>query len=556
MNINASIIDQRVAGIIESHPEWFPWPDEGKRKSAAFTLLCMSTALDLPLGDCVEMLTEGGNDAGVDGLCLGDVEDGNFVVTLFQGKYKIKDLSGEPHFPENGLKASLQTIEVLFDPNRAVTLNPKLQPLIDEVRSLIRDGYIPTVRLLLCNNGAKWADQADHWVRQAKAQFGDQLEVEHFNHDAIVYTLQRQPRIDEVLKLTGRMVAEDLNFKRVLVGRISVHELHRIFKTHGDRLLDRNIRRYLGPANRINAEIFATLTNQEESDNFYFYNNGITAICDHFDYNAMQMADHRVQLKNLQIINGGQTCRTIHQALEEDSSRGANSFVLMRIYQVPSESKEIVREITRATNSQSPVDLRDLHSNDEIQNTLAMGMQSLGFTYKHHREEGKGGEDVVSSAQVAEATLAVWRERPHQAKFRRREHFGKLYEFIFNDLNPTQALTAVLLFREAERRRRKPRDGDVRDFTPYASHHLAMLMGRELLADLGVDLAELSHREFDKANRILQQDNDRHYASAVERMESALRHCYGERSVSLQQLAGTFRRGDLMEMLRPTLGAR
>ena len=554
MNINASIIDQRVAGIIESHPEWFPGSDEGMHKSAAFVLLCMSTALDIPLEDCAEMLTEGSNDAGVDGLCLGDVEDGNFVVTLFQGKYKIKDLSGEAHFPENSLKASLQTIEVLFDPDRDVALNPRLQPLIDEIRSLIRDGYIPTVRLLLSNNGAKWADQADHWVQQAKEQFGDQLEVEHFNHDAIVRTLQRQPRIDEVLTLTGKMVAEDLNFKRVLVGRISVHELHRIFETHGDRLLDRNIRRYLGPANRINAEILGTLTNQEESDNFYFYNNGITAICDHFDYNAMQTADYRVQLKNLQVINGGQTCRTIHQALEEDSSRGSNSFVLMRIYQVPSGSKEIVREITRATNSQSPVDLRDLHSNDEIQKTLSIGIESLGFTYKHHREEGTGGEDVVSSALVAEATLAVWRERPHQAKFRRREHFGKLYKLIFNDLNPAQALTAVLLFREAEQRRRN-RDEDAPDFIPYASHHLAMLMGRALLSDLGIGLAELSHRHFDAVKAALTEDRDRYYKLATEKITSALRICYGDRQVSLQQLAGTFRRGDLMEMLNPTVGA-
>ena len=48
-NINASIVDLRVTGIVEAHPEWFPWPDENRRKSAAFVILCMSTALELPL---------------------------------------------------------------------------------------------------------------------------------------------------------------------------------------------------------------------------------------------------------------------------------------------------------------------------------------------------------------------------------------------------------------------------------------------------------------------------------------------------------------------------
>ena len=129
-NINASIVDLRVTGIVEAHREWFPWPDENKRKYAAFVVLCMSTALDLPLDDCIPLLTEGGNDAGVDGLYIDDVEEGNFLVTIFQGKYKIKDLSGAANFPENALQSALRTIGVLFDPEREVTLNPRIAPPI------------------------------------------------------------------------------------------------------------------------------------------------------------------------------------------------------------------------------------------------------------------------------------------------------------------------------------------------------------------------------------------------------------------------------------------
>ena len=50
----------------------------------------MSTALEEPLDQCVDLLTEGGNDAGVDGLHMGDVDEGEFLVTLFQGKYRVK----------------------------------------------------------------------------------------------------------------------------------------------------------------------------------------------------------------------------------------------------------------------------------------------------------------------------------------------------------------------------------------------------------------------------------------------------------------------------------
>ena len=125
MNINASIVDQRLSGVVESHPEWFPWPrDPNKRKSAAFVVLCMATALDLDMEDCADLLTEGGNDAGVDGIHLGEVEDGSFVVTLFQGKYRVNDFSGEANFPENGVKAALQQLAATFRRGDLLEMRP------------------------------------------------------------------------------------------------------------------------------------------------------------------------------------------------------------------------------------------------------------------------------------------------------------------------------------------------------------------------------------------------------------------------------------------------
>ena len=519
------------------------------RKSAAFVLLCMSTALELTLDECTELLTDGGNDAGVDGLHIGDIEEGDFLVTLFQGKYRVKDLSGEANFPENGVRTAVQTIQVLFDPNREVTLNRRIAPLIEEIRSLIRDGYIPTVRVVLCNNGAKWTSQADKWVPDAEREYDSHVEFHHYNHDAIVNALQRGDRIDTTLALSGQAIVEDMNYMRVLVGRVSVREVARLFDDHGDQLLQSNIRRYLGYANRVNSDIRETLLNTEKSDKFYFYNNGITVVCDRFDYNAFQQSDYQVQLKNMQVVNGGQTCKTIQQTLHEDILRSAESaYVMMRIYQLPDGSAEVVQDITKATNSQSPVDLRDLRSNDELQKTLALGMEQLGFTYKRQREEGGGGSDTVTSAAVAEAVLAVWREKPHQAKFRRREHFGKLYDTVFKDLNAAQALIATLIYRAVDRKRRNGAE-NLPDFLPYASHHLAMMVGREVLRDLQLNLGDLSHRTFANVRTALEDLDNRYYPLALSSVESALLACYGDRQVSLQQLAATFRRGDLLEML-------
>jgi hypothetical protein len=87
MNINASIVDQRLTGIIAEQAALLPQGlNDEKQRSVAFVLLCIATMLDISLEDAAEIITEGGQDEGVDGLHLGEVEDGEFAVTIFQGK--------------------------------------------------------------------------------------------------------------------------------------------------------------------------------------------------------------------------------------------------------------------------------------------------------------------------------------------------------------------------------------------------------------------------------------------------------------------------------------
>ncbi|SHL19124.1 AIPR protein [Desulfatibacillum alkenivorans DSM 16219] len=553
MNINASIIDQRVTGIIEEHPEWLPvGNDLNKKKSAAFVQLCISTCLEISMEDAADLITEGGNDAGVDGLHVGEVEDGEFLVTIFQGKYKVKDLSGEANFPENGVQKAVDTVQVLFDPYRKAALNKKIEPKIEEIRSLIRDAFIPNVRVILCNNGAKWTDQANNWIDEAKKDYGDKVDFVHFNHDTIVNILQRSKKVDTTLTLSGQAIVEDMNYMRVLVGRVSVHEIHRLFNDHGDKLLERNIRRYLGlHTNRVNTAIHETLCDQQRSDKFYFYNNGITVVCDKFDYNAFQKSDYKVQLKNMQVINGGQTCKTIQETLNSvlPGMAGESAYVMLRVYQLAETHKDFIQDITYATNSQNPVDLRDLRSNDQIQKQLEIGISDLGYTYKRQREEGGSGSSVITSSIVAESVLAIWRLRPHQAKFRRKEHFGKLYDDIFKNLNAAQALLAVLIFRTVENERKRPSSESPPAFLPYASHYISMLIGKKLLADMAVSVQEVSHRNFHDLYQRYTEKQTEYHEQAVNDLTDALKSCYGDREISLQQLSATFRRGDLLEML-------
>ncbi len=556
MSINVGIIDHRIRKLAEDLSGEFEERlniknDEAKQRSTAFVFLSVKTVLDLPDEEALDCLTEGGNDFGVDAIHIGDVEDGEFLVSLFQGKYKQK-LTGDANFPQTGVEKVIQAINCLFDPDSAFTTNPQLTIRIEDIRSLVRDGYIPRVRVLLCNNGIKWNDPSQQLIDGGGLP-NDQVGWEHINHDELVRMMQAPKQVNDTLRLSGKAIVEDLDYCRVLVGKIPVAEIEGLFNRHGDLLLERNIRRFLGlQGNRVNQGIDQTLRNEVERDNFYFYNNGITLLCQKFTYNALQGENYQVQAEGLQIINGGQTCKTIQTTLAALAGAGANmekAFVLVRVYQLPSDSSDLIRSITYATNSQNPVDLRDLRSNDSIQKRLETAIHDLGYTYHRHRSEASLRSVDISSAIAAVAVLSVWRERPHQAKFYGREHFGRLYDIIFKeDLNATQVIIATLLFRYTENKRRRPPEGTP-EFVAYASCFLAMLMGRLLLGELDISLAQLDHVKFSDAKTTLEQKDDTYYMQAVAKVGDAIRRLYGDQEVSLQRLAATFRRGDLLEAL-------
>ena len=554
MNISASIIDQRLVSVSndirQKASEELRITDEGRLKSLAFVYLCVKTILDLDGDDVFDCLTEGGGDFGVDAIHISEEYDGEFTVSLFQAKYK-NNLEGNSNFPEEGIKSLINAINYLFNPAAKLEhINQRLLVKVEEARSLIRDGYIPQVRIIACNNGLKWNLSAQEAID--RAEFGDQVTWEYVNHERLVKILQASKPVKDTLQLSGKAIVEDMEFSRVLLGRISVTEIATLIERHGERLLERNIRRYLGlQGNRVNEGIRHTLTS-DEKNNFYFYNNGVTLICDSCSYNALQDGDYKVRVENLQIINGGQTCMTIFKTLREPDliNKNAQAFVLLRLYQLPRENEGLVQRITYATNSQNPVDLKDLRANDEHQKILEKDIEQLGFNYRPKRSNTPTRSADITSGVAAEAVLSVWRRKPHQAKFFSREHFGKLYDTIFTDqLNGAQIVIAVQLYRIAENRRKRPEFTDP-DFVRYASCFIAMQMGQKLLADMKVQMKDISHQNFQSAQMLIDQNGESYFNASLQDIKQALQDLYGEQEISLQQLSATFRRGDLISRLQ------
>lgn len=363
MNINVGIIDQQVRGLAQRlrgqiETELGTTLDETKTKSIAFVVLCAKVMLGLTDEEAIETLTEGGNDFGIDAIEVGDLLDGEFVVTLLQGKYHHENLEGVKGFPQSGVEKAVMAVRSLFNPAAPLDLNPRLLARVEEVRSLILDGNIPRVRFLLCSNGASWKRPEAQAIID-RENFGERATFEHVDPDRLVQILAATHPVKERIQFAGKSLAEDLHHVRVFIGTVAVSEIARILNTHGDRLLDRNIRRYLGlQGNRVNEAMRQTLLDDQERKYFFFYNNGITLICDHFDFNAFQTENHIVRVEGLQIINGGQTSKTIQATLAGrpdllDRPATEEAYVLVRLYQVPKDAGPSVQTIISSTNSQS-----------------------------------------------------------------------------------------------------------------------------------------------------------------------------------------------------------
>jgi hypothetical protein len=533
MDINKHIIDHRIRKIANDNPLQFAGDsDEKKKLSKAFVCLSVASYLNIELEEAFELITEGGNDAGVDALFIGNVNDYDFSVTIFQGKYAF-DLNKDNNFPANSIQRVIGSIGAIFDPSKPIEMNDDLMPKVEDIRSLIADGFIPNIKCIFTNNGLKWNNDGDNHIENAGFP-ENQVKFEYFNHKDIVDSIQSRKGINETLQLAGKSVQEDFNFKRVLIGKINVVELANLFDRQGDNLLDQNIRKYLGiSTNRVNTAIQDTLLS-EKRENFYFYNNGITMICSKFSYNALQADNWIIKINDLQIINGGQSCKTIlHTVKNNPNIDYSNAYVLVRLYELSGEGTD------------------SLITDDDLQKRMETAVTELGYNYKRKKDNTLSARDTtILSSVAAESIYSVWKRKPYQAKFKKNELFGAFYHQVFDNINGAQLVIAVLIYRFCDSQRKKMALRNDYPHIPYSNYFMSMIIGDLVLNDLSISQNDLTHKKFEEVKAYFETNKDNIFERANEKLIAALAELYPApndyTAIDKRRLSATFRRGDLL----------
>ncbi|MGA7178150.1 MAG: AIPR family protein [Thiobacillaceae bacterium] len=200
--------------------------------------------------------------------------------------------------------------------------------------------------------------------------------------------------------------------------------LGNVYERYGTRLLELNVRAFLGLRGRksVNAGLRSTLSN--EPQHFLAYNNGIVVTVDGIELDKAQ--DGRVSIRKLhglQIVNGGQTTASIHRAARVDRVDVSTVMVPAKIILVePDNLSRMVANISRCANSQNTVQPADFSANDPFHvavETLASNtwLPDVTGRWFYERARGSYGAAEAKAALKARDIQRFRRETPKERRF-------------------------------------------------------------------------------------------------------------------------------------------
>ena len=138
-----------------------------------------------------------------------------------------------------------------------------------------------------------------------------------------------------------------------------------IYERFGSRLLEQNVRSFLQFSGKINKGIRGTI--KDEPHMFLAFNNGIAATADEVEFRKNKDNNGLLisVVKDLQIVNGGQTTASIYHTWKKDKFDISNIYVQVKLSVIKNKDSfsTIVSRISEYANTQNKVNSADLSSN-------------------------------------------------------------------------------------------------------------------------------------------------------------------------------------------------
>lgn len=265
--------------------------------------------------------------------------------------------------------------------------------------------------------------------------------------------------------------------------------LAKIYDRWTTRLLEQNVRVFLQARGNVNKGIKRTL--ETDPSMFFAYNNGITATAEGVEFAEGGDGTLLSSVKNLQIVNGGQTTASIHIAHGDRKVDLSRTFVQMKLSVIdPKRVEEVVPKISEYANSQNRINAADFFANHQFHVRLEEfsrrifapapegAVRASKWFYERARgqyADGRAGRTATlrkkfdleyPRAQMFTKTdlakyVSVWEGLPHQVSLGAQKNFalfakktGEAWERNADDFNEAwfhEVVAKAIVFKGLER---------------------------------------------------------------------------------------------------------
>ena len=417
-----------------------------------------------------EAITGGARDKGVDALFIDDASHSVFVV---QAKYR-QNLSGSSE-QRSDVITFIELAHFLNDwtPEECSKFLAKTEPSLAtrllQARKLVHEKKYDTWLYFVTTGNVSESVRTDAKQKVSKCGGKSKLEIIDGKRAMLLFrdyldgvappipSADLEMESGSTVTVNGIAQRFDRNAQvESWVFSMQGQSIAEIYDRAGLRIFARNIRGFMGKNTPVNQGMIETL--ESEPEKFFYYNNGVTIVCDHAERKSAQGRDF-LYVANPQIINGQQTTRTLaaHPHLASKAS------VLVKVIVVPRQTnekgldfEELVSRIVAGTNWQNAITQSDLMSNDRRQIEIERAFRKVGYCYLRKRQSkgetksmiGKGQYRFISKEEVAQAVAGCELD-PLIIRSGREKLFSEhLYPSVFPNSDPNYFLPRYWLMRE------------------------------------------------------------------------------------------------------------
>ena len=370
---------------------------------------------------------DGENDQGIDGVA---VDESSRDVWLVQAKWSD---AGKGKIDQGEALKFIEGLRLIERRQFEDTFNDRFDPFKGQLDVAMGDPRLQITLVIAVMGPAVLSKAVQDIFDRTREEFnrrGPMLDYRVIG-DAEFHRQLRQDLAPSPINVEATMsgwIKRDTPFE-AWQGTVAVRDVAQWFSDHGDGLYEQNVRNSLG-LTRINSGIKETLLNEPE--NFWYFNNGITVLCDSIEphWLGRRRPDEPVKLKmnGVSVVNGAQTVSAIHEAMQQDEECVDEADVTVRAFSLGQDRPAYAKRITETTNTQNDVSQRDFIALDTTQAQIREDfLLSLGKTYVFKRGEPDPSPDAGCSVEHAAVALACAHRSPELA-VRASQGTGTLWE--------------------------------------------------------------------------------------------------------------------------------